>query len=67
MSPCTSHRVVVIGGGNAGIAATAQLQRAGVEDIAVIEPSNTHHHQPLWTVVDGGCAPAAVARRPRPT
>jgi len=61
-----SHRVVVIGGGNAGIATTARLQRAGVEDIAVIEPSDTHHYQPLWTLVSGGRAPASTAHRPQP-
>ncbi len=61
----TSHKVVVIGGGNAGIATTAQLQRAGVEDVAVIEPSTTHYYQPLWTLVGGGLAPASAASRPQ--
>ncbi len=47
------------------MAATVQLQRAGVEDIAIVEPSDTHHYQPLWILVGGGCAPAAAAHRPQ--
>ena len=39
-----SHRVVVVGGGTAGITVAARLRRAGVADVAVVEPSDTH-----WT------------------
>ncbi|MFJ9120344.1 FAD-dependent oxidoreductase, partial [Streptomyces sp. NPDC102394] len=35
------HRVVVIGGGSAGISVAARLRRAGVTDITLIEPSDT--------------------------
>lgn len=59
------HRVVVVGGGNAGISVAAQLKRTGVRDIAIIEPSDTHYYQPLWTLVGGGCAPAKESRRPQ--
>jgi sulfide:quinone oxidoreductase len=50
----SSFRVIVVGGGNAGISVAARLQRAGVRDIAVIEPSASHYYQPLWTLVGGG-------------
>ncbi len=43
-----------MGGGNAGLAVAAQLRRAGQDSIAVIEPSDTHHCQPLSTLVGGG-------------
>ncbi len=32
------HQVLIVGGGTAGITVAARLQRAGVADIAVIEP-----------------------------
>ncbi|MFE7860124.1 FAD-dependent oxidoreductase [Streptomyces sp. NPDC057403] len=58
------HRVVVIGGGSAGISVSARLRRAGVTDITLIEPSDTHWYQPLWTLVGGGQAPLSTTRRP---
>jgi sulfide:quinone oxidoreductase len=50
------HRVVVIGGGQAGLSVAARLQRAGVDDVAIVEPSSSHYYQPLWTLVGGGLA-----------
>lgn len=50
------HKIVVIGGGTAGITVVARLRRAGEKDIAVVEPSQVHYYQPLWTLVGGGCA-----------
>ncbi|MDH6521613.1 sulfide:quinone oxidoreductase [Streptomyces sp. SAI-135] len=58
------HRVAVIGGGSAGISVAARLRRAGVSDITLIEPSDTHWYQPLWTLVGGGQAPLRATRRP---
>ena len=58
------HRVAVVGGGSAGISVAARLRRAGVSDITLIEPSDTHWYQPLWTLVGGGQAPLRAARRP---
>jgi sulfide:quinone oxidoreductase len=43
------HDVVIIGGGSAGATMAARWHRAGVTDLAVIEPSATHYYQPLWT------------------
>lgn len=58
------HRVAVIGGGSAGISVAARLRRAGVSDITLVEPSDTHWYQPLWTLVGGGQAPLHSSRRP---
>ena len=58
-----SHRVAVIGGGNAGISLAARLRRASMTDIGIIEPAESHFYQPLWTLVGGGRAPAAESMR----
>lgn len=57
------HEVVIIGGGTAGITVAARLRRAGAADIAVIEPSDRHYYQPLWTLVGGGRAPVGATVR----
>lgn len=57
------HRIVIIGGGTAGISVAARLLRKGHSDVAVIEPSDVHY-QPLWTLVGGGQAKAATTARP---
>lgn len=49
------HRIVIVGGGTAGITVAAQLSRKLANpDIAIIEPSRKHYYQPLWTLVGGG-------------
>jgi len=48
------YRVVVVGGGDAGISVASRLQNAGERDVAVIEPNDSHYYQPLWTLVGGG-------------
>ena len=58
------HRVVVIGGGTAGLSVASRLRRAGQSDVAVIEPSTDHYYQPLWTLVGAGLVSAESTRRP---
>ncbi|GAC1385657.1 MAG: FAD/NAD(P)-binding oxidoreductase [Herpetosiphon sp.] len=49
------HQIVIVGGGTAGITVAARLIRALKRaDIAIIEPSDKHYYQPLWTLVGGG-------------
>ncbi|MEZ5257549.1 MAG: FAD/NAD(P)-binding oxidoreductase [Ilumatobacteraceae bacterium] len=57
------HRVVIIGGGTAGIAVAARLRNEGEQDIAIIDPSSKHYYQPLWTLVGGGRAKAKTSER----
>ncbi|TPX18702.1 uncharacterized protein E0L32_002559 [Thyridium curvatum] len=52
-----SHKIVIVGGGTAGLAVSHQLLRSGrfaTDDIAVVDPATWHHYQPGWTLVGGG-------------
>jgi sulfide:quinone oxidoreductase len=59
------HKVVVIGGGAAGIAtAASMLKRRPGLDIAIVEPSDIHAYQPGCTMVGGGVFDVATTTRP---
>ena len=58
------HQILIIGGGTAGITVAARLLRKDYPDVAIIEPSETHYYQPLWTLVGGGQAKASTTARP---
>ncbi|KAL3472082.1 hypothetical protein BJX99DRAFT_236293 [Aspergillus californicus] len=62
-----SHKVVVIGGGTAGLAISHQLLHSGQfaqDDIAVVDPALWHNYQPGWTLVGGGLKTREELRRP---
>lgn len=55
MDKSASPRVVIVGGGTAGITVAARLRQAlpGAA-VTVIEPADKHYYQPLWTLVGAG-------------
>ncbi len=64
-SPDATYRVLIVGGGTAGITVAARLRRAMPSwSVAIVEPSGTHFYQPLWTLVGGGVFPKEVTARP---
>lgn len=66
-STSRSHKVLVVGGGTAGLAISHQLLRTGhfsQDDIAVIDPAQFHNYQPGWTLVGGGLKTKEELRRP---
>jgi sulfide:quinone oxidoreductase len=58
------HRILIVGGGAAGITVAARLLRKGYTDVAVIEPSDSHYYHPLWTLVGAGQVKASTTERP---
>jgi sulfide:quinone oxidoreductase len=63
MSTESKHKFLIIGGGTAGITVAARLLRKGHTDVAVMEPSDKHYYQAMWTLVGGGQAAAAPTER----
>jgi sulfide:quinone oxidoreductase len=58
------HRILILGGGTAGITAAARLRRAAAHlDVGIVEPSESHFYQPLWTLVGAGVFPPEASRR----
>ncbi len=52
-----SFDLVVVGGGTAGISTAATIRAQYPEwdiSIAIVDPSEKHYYQPLWTVVGAG-------------
>jgi sulfide:quinone oxidoreductase len=59
------HRVLIVGGGSAGITVAAQLLRArpGL-DVAILEPATVHEYQSGWIPAGAGLLPLASTHRP---
>lgn len=65
--PKPHHRVVIVGGGSAGVTVAAQLLRTKQfqkDEIAILDPAKEHHYQPGWTLVGSGLKPLSETRRP---
>lgn len=59
----SSYEVVIAGGGTGGISVGARLARAlGKDKVAIIEPSNDHYYQPMWTMVGAGLKSFSATR-----
>jgi sulfide:quinone oxidoreductase len=58
------YKILVVGGGTAGITVAAQLRRKlQTYDQAIVEPSQKHYYQPLWTLVGAGVFPKQQSER----
>ncbi|OLY81104.1 Sulfide:quinone oxidoreductase, mitochondrial, partial [Smittium mucronatum] len=59
-----SFKVLTIGAGTGGISVTATLaNKLGKGEVGVIEPSQEHYQQPLWTLVGAGIKPFSSSVR----
>ncbi|XP_075883455.1 sulfide:quinone oxidoreductase, mitochondrial-like [Nelusetta ayraudi] len=59
------YKMLVLGGGSGGITMSARMKRMlGAENVAVVEPSEMHYYQPIWTLVGAGAKSAASSGRP---
>jgi sulfide:quinone oxidoreductase len=63
LSNGSAQRVVIVGGGSAGISVAARLVRHRHLRVQVVDPSETHDYQPLWTLVGAGVLPREAARK----
>lgn len=64
MSQKDTYQVVIVGGGTAGITVAAQLSKiSNPPEIAIIEPSEKHYYQPIWTLVGAGVFPREISER----
>src|SRR4051794_198733 len=62
-----NHKVVIVGGGSAGLSISHQLVRQGkfaAYEIAVVDPAQWHNYQPGWTLVGGGLKTKESLREP---
>jgi sulfide:quinone oxidoreductase len=58
------HQVLIVGGGSAGLAVAAQLRnQSNPPQVTVIEPSDKHYYQPIWTLVGAGVFDKSVSER----
>lgn len=58
------HQVLIVGGGTAGLSIAARLRAVdGPPAVTIVEPSETHYYQPIWTLVGAGVFPKEVSVR----
>nr|CAH0111032.1 unnamed protein product [Daphnia galeata] len=60
-----SYKLVVVGGGAGGCSVAAKFTSVlPKNNVAIIEPSDTHYYQPMWTMVGGGMKKLEQSGRP---
>ncbi|XP_067654101.1 sulfide:quinone oxidoreductase, mitochondrial-like [Haliotis asinina] len=59
------YQLLVVGGGSGGCATAAKFAgRLGKGHVAVIDPSEMHYYQPMWTLVGAGLKTLQASGRP---
>ncbi|XP_027725835.1 sulfide:quinone oxidoreductase, mitochondrial [Vombatus ursinus] len=59
------YEFLVLGGGSGGITMSSRIKRkVGAENVAIVEPSEKHFYQPLWTLVGAGAKKLSSSSRP---
>ncbi|MEZ4361293.1 MAG: FAD/NAD(P)-binding oxidoreductase [Kofleriaceae bacterium] len=63
-APTRSYSILIVGGGTAGISVAARLAAAlPAGEIALVEPSEKHYYQPIWTLVGAGVFDKQISER----
>ncbi len=58
------HSILIAGGGTGGVSVAARLIQIDPSlDVAILEPSDKHYYQPLWTLVGAGIFPKEESER----
>jgi sulfide:quinone oxidoreductase len=64
MTTTRDHEILIVGGGTAGLTVAAQLAALPrPPEVAILEPSEHHFYQPLWTLVGAGIFEKEASRR----
>lgn len=58
------YQVLIVGGGSAGLTVAAQLRKQDdPPEVAILEPSEKHYYQPIWTLVGAGVFEKEISER----
>lgn len=62
----TKYKVLILGAGTGGISIAARLvKKMKPNEIAIVDPSDKHYYQPLWTLVGAGIVKKEATEKPQ--